>query len=150
MGANGDAEKLNHGSDSGWEGLLSPCKVTPRKSSQPETLYQPLQPEPVGLARRKTLFYSVIPEVLSYPSTKFLNGAHGEIAYSHLNNLKMAEPILLKLSPRIPLGAKPCLANFSPKGIYFRKRTRNWSRERGGMGRGRMLHIIPSLPACCN
>lgn len=58
---------------------------------------------------------------LSYPSTKFLNEAHGEIAYSHLNNSKMAEPILLKVSPRIPLGAKPCLANFSPKGIYFRK-----------------------------
>lgn len=46
MRGNGDAKKLNHGPDSGWEDLLSPCEVTPSKSSPPEMLYQPLQPEP--------------------------------------------------------------------------------------------------------
>lgn len=50
----------------------------------------------------------------SYPSTKFLNGAHGEIAYSHLNNLKMAEEILLKLSPRIPLRRQAVPGKFQP------------------------------------
>ena len=63
MGADGDAEKLNQGPDSGWEDLLSPREVTPGKSSLPETPYQPLQPEPAGLARCRNLIYSAILEV---------------------------------------------------------------------------------------
>lgn len=82
---------------------------------------------PPRAARRGSLVYSATSGGPSYPSTKFLNGAHREIAYSHLNNLKMAEQILLKLSPRTPLGAKPRLANFSPKRDLVQKRTRNWS-----------------------
>lgn len=108
IGADGDAENLNQRPGPRWEDMLSPCEVTPGKSP------------PCWLSEMQKSRLFCNSRGLSYPSTKFLNGAHGEIAYSHLNNSKMAEPILLKLSPRIPLGAKPCLANFSPNGIYFR------------------------------
>lgn len=63
MGADGDAEKLNQGPRSGWEDLLSPCEVTPRKSSPLEMPYQPPQPEPASLARCGNVVHCVIPEV---------------------------------------------------------------------------------------
>lgn len=62
-GAGRDSENIKHGPDAGWEDSLSPCEVTPGKSSLPEMPYQLLQPEPAGLARCRNLVYSAIPEV---------------------------------------------------------------------------------------
>lgn len=126
-GPDGGAKKHKDGPEVGWGDSPLPMKLLLGRSSPSA---------PPRAARRGSLVYSATSGGPSYPSTKFLNGAHGEIAYSHLNNLKMAEQILLKLSPRTPLGAKPRLANFSPKRDLLQKRTRNWSwggaRARGG------------------
>lgn len=118
LGPDGGAKKLQDGPEVGWGDSPLPTKLLLGRSS-PSALPR--------AARRGSLVCSATSGGPSYPSTKFLNGAHGEIAYSHLNNLKMAEQILLKLSPRTPLGAKPRLANFSPKRDLVQKRTRNWS-----------------------
>lgn len=139
-GPDGDAKKLKDGPEVGWGDSPLPTKLLLGRSSPSA---------PPRAARRGSLVYSATSGGPSYPSTKFLNGAHGEIAYSHLNNLKMAEQILLKLSPRTPLGAKPRLANFSPKRDLVQKRTRNWSWG-GSTGAGRMLAVTPSPHVCCN
>lgn len=63
---------------------------------------------------------------LSYPSTKFLTGTHGKTVYSHLNNSKMVELILIKLSKRIPCGAETKAGKFQPKRNLFKKVMSNW------------------------